>query len=119
MYKHLNQFCLQYISDIHLERRLKIPIIKPKANYLALLGDIGYPNSTLYNDFIKYTSINWDRVFLLQGQLVSSSMMCRELQKLNLTRKKKREHPTFYLLQGDKPYVLVWRLRNLPKIAAK
>ncbi len=29
------------------------------------------------------------------------------------------EHPTFYLIQGDKPYVLVWGLRNLPKIAAK
>jgi hypothetical protein len=30
-----------------------------------------------------------------------------------------REHPTFYLLRGDKSYVLVWRLRNLAKVAAE
>lgn len=34
-------------------------------------------------------------------------------------RGSKGEHPTFYLLQGDKPYVLVQELRDLTKIAAK
>lgn len=41
-----------------------------------------YPDATL-SEYCEY----W---LLTQGQLVSNSMMCRELQKLNLTRKKKR-----------------------------
>jgi transposase len=41
-----------------------------------------YPDATL-SEYCEY----W---LLTQGQLVSTSMMCRELQKLNLTRKKKR-----------------------------
>ena len=40
-----------------------------------------YPDATL-SEYCEY----W---LESQGQLVSSSMMCRELQKLNLTRKKK------------------------------
>lgn len=58
---------LQYVSDIHLEYRNKIPIIKPKTNYLALLGDIGYPNQPIYHEFLKYCSQNWDQVILLSG----------------------------------------------------
>jgi transposase len=41
-----------------------------------------YPDATLA-EYCEY----W---LEKQGQLVSSSMMCRELQKLNLTRKKKQ-----------------------------
>ena len=41
-----------------------------------------YPDATL-SEYCEY----W---LESQGQLVSSSMICRELQKLNLTRKKKR-----------------------------
>jgi transposase len=41
-----------------------------------------YPDATL-SEYCEY----WLETM---GQLVSSSMMCRELQKLNLTRKKKR-----------------------------
>lgn len=58
---------LQYVSDIHLEYRKKIPIIIPKTNYLALLGDIGYPNQPIYHEFLKYCSQNWDQVLLLSG----------------------------------------------------
>lgn len=37
----------------------------------------------------KYPDATLSEYWLLtQGQLVSNSMMCRELQKLNLTRKK-------------------------------
>ncbi len=63
--KHL--FSLQYISDIHLEKHSSFPLIKPKSNYLALLGDIGHPRKSLYNDFLKYCSINWNKVFLISG----------------------------------------------------
>ena len=58
---------LQYISDIHLERRQRFPRIKPKCGKLALLGDIGHPKLVLYRDFLKYTSHNWEKVYLLSG----------------------------------------------------
>ena len=58
---------LQYISDIHLERRTKFPRIKPKSSKLALLGDIGHPHKPLYRDFIKYTSHHWNKVFVIAG----------------------------------------------------
>ncbi len=41
-----------------------------------------YPDATL-SEYCEY----WQELY---GQVISSSMMCRELQKLNLTRKKKR-----------------------------
>ena len=50
------------------------------AQLIALVDK--YPDATL-SEYCEY----W---LESQGQLVSSSMMCRELQKLNLTRKKKR-----------------------------
>ena len=58
---------IQYISDIHLEYREEIPLIPKVGNNLALLGDIGNPFKDNYTEFLKYTSVNWDRVFLLAG----------------------------------------------------
>ena len=63
----MSKFRLQYISDIHLEHRIVLPVIPKRANYLALLGDIGYPNSKIYKEFLEYSSKNWDKVFLLSG----------------------------------------------------
>lgn len=60
-------FRLQYISDLHLEYRQKMPLVQPKTNYLALLGDIGYPNQKNYQDFLKYCSAFWDQVLLISG----------------------------------------------------
>jgi hypothetical protein len=57
----------QYISDIHLEFLKKIPNIKKLANNICLLGDIGYPNTKLYQQFIKECSVNYKNVFLVMG----------------------------------------------------
>lgn len=57
----------QYISDIHLEFLKKMPNIKKLANNICLLGDIGYPNTTLYQQFIMRCSLNYKNVFLLYG----------------------------------------------------
>jgi hypothetical protein len=57
----------QYISDIHLEFLKKIPNIKKLANNICLLGDIGYPNTTLYHRFIMQCSTNYKNVFLIYG----------------------------------------------------
>jgi predicted MPP superfamily phosphohydrolase len=66
----LKPFRIQYISDIHLEfyDKLAFPLIlKPNARYLALCGDIGYPNRPIFNSFIDYCSRHWDKVFYIPG----------------------------------------------------
>jgi len=70
--KHYHKyFCthktIQYISDIHLEKRTNFPRISPKSKNLALLGDIGHPHKPLYNDFINYISNNWENTFIIAG----------------------------------------------------
>jgi hypothetical protein len=58
---------LQYISDIHLEYLKQVPMIKPIAPHLALLGDIGNPFLPNYHELLKYASYNWEKIFLLTG----------------------------------------------------
>ena len=58
---------VQIFSDIHLEYYSKIPQIEPLSEYLILAGDIGYIDSNIYKDFIKYVSKNWKNVFLVIG----------------------------------------------------
>jgi len=62
-------YSLQYISDIHLEKTV-VPfsqLLKPKAQDLALCGDIGDPYSPVYEDFIRWCSSRWSRVFIITG----------------------------------------------------
>lgn len=66
----LPRLSLKYISDIHLEKSNKIPYqqLQPTtSNNLALLGDIGNPFKSIYNDLLKYVSSNYDNVFLIAG----------------------------------------------------
>lgn len=57
---------LQYISDIHLEKRPRA-FIKPKGQYLALLGDIGNPFMSNYKQFFKEIHPYFDKIFLING----------------------------------------------------
>ena len=70
---------LRYASDLHLERYNKIydaPQIckfwefdkdhNTKYN-LALLGDIGYPNSANHDEFLKNVSEKYDNIFYVPG----------------------------------------------------
>jgi predicted phosphohydrolase len=60
----------QILSDIHLEKKnynnkiLEHPI---KAENLILAGDIGNPLVSNYNEYIKYCSNQYERVFLITG----------------------------------------------------
>jgi hypothetical protein len=66
----LKPFRIQYLSDIHLEfyDKLAFPLIlKPNARYLALCGDIGYPDRPIFKSFMDYCSRNWDKVFYIPG----------------------------------------------------
>jgi len=65
----MENYTLQYVSDIHLEKTI-LPfnlLIEPVGTDLALCGDIGNPYSLVYSDFLKWCSNRWKRVFLLTG----------------------------------------------------
>lgn len=59
---------LQIISDIHLEYLKNDTVkIEPCAENLALLGDIGYPESLIWQEFITEQSKQFEKVFLVMG----------------------------------------------------
>lgn len=58
---------LQYLSDLHLERRIKIPSIPQIADYLLLAGDIGYPQSEIYHEFLYSCSRKYSLILLVNG----------------------------------------------------
>ena len=57
----------QYLSDVHLEFMSKPPKIKVMADVLCLAGDIGYPFSGIYREFLKQMSQSFTKVFLIAG----------------------------------------------------
>lgn len=66
----MRKLTLQIVSDVHLEFRqnaARINSLKPVSPNLALLGDIGNPKTTEYQNFIKSCSRNFDNVFLIAG----------------------------------------------------
>lgn len=58
---------IQYISDIHLEFMSKPPKIKVMAEVLCLAGDIGYPYSGIYREFLKKMNADFKKVFIIAG----------------------------------------------------
>lgn len=63
----INMLKFQVISDVHLEMRgymVEFPITAP---YLILAGDIGRPESALYQQFLEYQADRYDKVFLVNG----------------------------------------------------
>ncbi|KAL6079033.1 Metallophos domain-containing protein [Balamuthia mandrillaris] len=62
------RYRIQIVSDVHLEHRdNRIPTIPRLAPYLALLGDIGYPDSYIYKAFLHRMSAQFEKVFVLCG----------------------------------------------------
>lgn len=58
---------LQYLSDLHLEYKTKVPRIQVRGNYLALLGDIGNPYHSNYRDLLYQVSDKFEKVFMISG----------------------------------------------------
>lgn len=58
---------IQYLSDIHLEKMLNIPKIKPISEYLLLAGDIGYPKTEIYKQFFSDIHRNYKKIFVIDG----------------------------------------------------
>lgn len=68
-------FRLQYVSDLHLEfhdrhNHGNIPcemFVKPSAEYLALCGDIGWPEKAALATFLSWCSRNFKEVYWVPG----------------------------------------------------
>ena len=58
---------IQYLSDVHLEFMSKPPKIKVMADVLCLAGDIGYPFSGIYREFLKKMNTDFKKVFIIAG----------------------------------------------------
>ena len=99
----------QYISDIHLEFLKKIPNIKKLANNICLLGDIGYPNTKLYQQFIKECSKNYKNVFLLYGNHEFYSKLVKKPIYKNCTTMNQLENLVYpsnvYLLNNKSLFI--------------
>jgi hypothetical protein len=73
-YRFKTYSLLKYVSDLHLERKIKRNIVADKP-YLLLAGDIGYPSDNVYRDFLHEMSYKFDKVFIIAGN--------HEFDKLN------------------------------------
>jgi Icc-related predicted phosphoesterase len=61
---------LQINSDLHLEfykTIAAVPYIEPKAPILVLAGDVGYPTQSLFWDFLKRCSQDFQHVLVVLG----------------------------------------------------
>ncbi len=65
MKKVLKNF--QYVSDLHLEFRIKPVFWSVKSDTLLLAGDIGNPFELQYKHFLKFYSEKYSNVFLIAG----------------------------------------------------
>ena len=61
------RFLFQYFSDLHLERRPLIPRIPQTGDYLILAGDVGYPHTPSYEEFLQQCGARYKRVFVVYG----------------------------------------------------
>jgi DNA repair exonuclease SbcCD nuclease subunit len=58
---------IQYCSDLHLEFYNIVPEIEPCAPILCLVGDIGYPSSKIYEQFLISVNSKFQKVFIIAG----------------------------------------------------
>lgn len=63
---------IQYISDLHLEHHKNNNLFSrikklSDCENICVLGDIGYPHSQIYQDFMSYCSEHWQNVFWIMG----------------------------------------------------
>jgi predicted phosphodiesterase len=59
--------CFQYFSDLHLEKRTSLPRIQQVADTLLLAGDIGHPNTEIYQEFFNVCSLKYENIFVVDG----------------------------------------------------
>lgn len=67
---------IQYFSDLHLEFLKHIPIIQARVPILCLLGDIGYPFSNMYENFLIEQVSGSLRVIFVAIHTFNNKSMC-------------------------------------------
>lgn len=80
---------IQITSDVHLEfytnhtleqfPALFSKFVEPVAPYLALLGDIGFPGSQIYREFLAWCGKRFDKVLVVCRFLLFSTHLCKVL----------------------------------------
>lgn len=95
-----SRFRIQYINNLHLECYPKAVfplIVKPKARYLALTGNIGVPQNKVYESFLDYVSSHWDQVFYVAGlKEYSTQTTIKESHAILAATLKKRHNIHFF-----------------------
>lgn len=71
----------QVVSDLHLEFGKPIELT-PRAKYLLLCGDIGYPEQDSYKEFLKSCSKKFEWVFYVAGNHEYYQSWKRDIQKI-------------------------------------
>lgn len=91
-------FRIQVVSDIHLEFRETFNI-EPKAENLALCGDIGYPKHARYLNFLADVSTKFKRIFLIAGNHEYYSCHVEKTQRK--IREAVKNFQNIYFLDGE------------------
>ena len=63
----LKRNLLQYISDVHVDYKLALPIIKQTSDNLAICGDIGNPEHPNFQEFIHQIRSKYNHIFFVPG----------------------------------------------------
>ena len=78
----------QYFSDLHLERYVNtFPKIKQIADNLILAGDIGHPETEIYNEFFSYYSKKYENIYLVHGNHEVSFLDKQKINEKKFTEK--------------------------------
>ena len=90
---------IQYVSDLHLERKVSFPRIPVRAPYLILPGDIGCPYKRNYRDFLRYCSDNYKWTGLVLG---NHEYLSKDYRKtIDMARHAIRDMPNVKLLHRN------------------
>lgn len=107
----LRIFPFQFVSDLHLEFRRVLPIIKKEADYLLLAGDIGDPSKSLFTKFFHHVSNTFEKVFYVAGNHEYYNTQRRTMKETDqLISEKISVFPNVHFLNNqyhDFPYVRV------------
>ena len=63
----LKRNLLQYISDVHVDYKSALPIIKQTSDNLAICGDIGNPEHPNFQEFIHQIRSKYNHIFFVPG----------------------------------------------------